>query len=237
MWQLMDTLLALLLLVVSFQQCLASCAERKSCCPATFSHELCDVVNGGQSCSCHITCRLHGTCCRDYREFCMAGNPVPCEYQPWQQWGSCSTSESCDIGFQTRRREIRQMGNFRSGQSCSYSRMREHRRCGDLACYSYSMATVHNLPQYARDHANFATAVYEFVERVSGNCDNVSRHIYIMCPDDGRCGNKVIGEDQLVDITSGSCVATWKKRTRSVFRRLCTVLENIPCYAFGDQRK
>ncbi len=106
------------------------CSRNSSCCSAMFNHELCHIADEKHPCHCDVACRLHGDCCDDYREFCLAGEPVPCKYDAWQEWGPCSTSEACDVGYQTRRRKIAATGNFRSKSPCQHSAMVETKRCG-----------------------------------------------------------------------------------------------------------
>lgn len=205
------------------------CAIKKSCCVADFTSPLCN----NEVCSCDISCRLQGTCCQDYSEFCWRSPPEPCVYSEWEPWSACSTSQDCDIGFQTRQRSVLQTGNFRSHLRCNNSALTESQACGDLDCYRHRIKEIYEANQFARDHFDYWTALYQYQ---SGQCDHVVPHqttVCIMCTDESRCGEPVIKKGQFIKLYSNSCSGTWKKRSETFYRKPCHfLLRSADIFAF-----
>lgn len=229
-----------LFLIVILVPCLtALCADRKSCCRGTFEHDLCKS-DDGTDCRCDSQCMMGGDCCSDYREFCLNGPAVPCMYTPWETWSACSTRSYCDIGYRTRKRSILQTGNENSPHQCNYSDLTETIKCGDLFCHKFHINKIENMIEYKNKQFHFTNAVYQFTKTRTGDCNEfepMSTTVCILCSDEDRCGNKVIKQNDTIDISYNSCFGTWTKITESVYKRTCQyMLPYRRHFAFIDSK-
>lgn len=223
-----------LLIPLLFLPCMFAhlCADKKSCCSADFTSPLCSANN----CSCEIGCTVHGTCCKDYTDFCLRSPPEPCIYNEWSAWSSCSTSKECDVGFKTRRRDILQTGNFNAHVPCEYSALEETTQCGDIQCYRYQMERISDVNQFARDNFRYSTTVFKYQ---NGNCDQYipfETRICIMCTDESRCGDDAVKNGDTLEIYSPTCVGKWKKQSDALYRQKCYhLLRFADVFAFVEK--
>lgn len=225
----------IVLLIVLLPLCFASCAKKKSCCPAGFVHNLC-YSDTFPRCYCDIACLLHSDCCEDYKSYCLQSQPDPCLYTEWEAWGPCSTTKVCDIGYKTRRRDIKQFGNSKSSRKCNQADLVESTACGDVSCFKYNMSIVYDTHEYIANHFYYSTALYQY-KRGSGNCKAFTPEATfacIMCPNDSKCGDNVLKKNDEINIDYGQCTGTWLKRTKSYFREQCFRRSSITMvYAFN----
>ena len=230
-----------ILLILSFLACVSicfpMCSDRKSCCSADFKHDLC-VHKRQTTCRCTVDCNVQGDCCPDYKEFCLRSAPEPCIFGPWNSWSGCSTYRKCDVGYQTRNRDVVQTGNFLSATSCNRSSLIETRQCGDLKCYRYSITRVLDIPQYVRDHSPVSSTIFQYQK---GNCKNfegINSDICIMCDNQDKCGNKALKKGQLLQISHDKCVGHWQKVSESRFKPSCdSVSPYMKVYAFIEKSR
>ena len=218
----MKNIKSVLLVIVFIPLCTCSCAKKRSCCPADFVHDLC-YSHSSSTCYCDNACTLHGDCCDDYTKYCLQSRPEPCIYTEWEAWGACSASNTCDIGFKTRRRSVKQFGNFKSSIKCHKSELVETTKCGDLDCFKYNMSRIYDSSAYLENHYYYSAAMYQF-KKGSGNCDIFqpeATYGCIMCPNDSKCGENVIKKGDEIDINIDNCKGKWAKRTKSYFRTQC----------------
>ena len=226
----------LLVLCACFSPSLtALCKDRKSCCSVNFQHDLCKY-EGSETCYCDDQCLMRGDCCSDFRDFCLDGQPEPCIYSLWESWSSCSTVADCDVGFRTRQRHVLQTGTQKSIVRCEQSELQETEKCGDLHCHNFFIDRISNMEEYKSEHFDYTTAVYQFVRNKMGNCNDFESNdlnVCILCTDESRCGNKMIKEDEELDIWYKQCHGTWRKVTRSFYKKTCyNILPFVKHYSF-----
>lgn len=230
--------LILFSLLFVFQHCSASsCQDRKSCCSYWFNHELCK--HESPDCSCKSSCRYLSNCCNDFRSFCMRGPPVPCIYTEWGSWGECTASNNtCDVGIQVRRRDVAQMGNYKTSFKCHKYALKDVRSCGNPDCYRYEINRRTNPRNIYSQRSYYNRALFLFNEG-NGDCEEFTPHdtlICALCTDRNRCGQDAIPKGNIINIDYKSCSGKWTKYTNSNYRIKCSrSTPHIKTYIFTDK--